>query len=120
MALAAALDAPTSPDGGDGGDCHWVFRGQADSTWELESTLIRTFKDSWQDWEKGPLSNRARVFKGMEGQLAWDFASKAKLHGFEVSVEKPAELLSAMRHFGVPTRLLDWTYSPYVALYFAF
>jgi hypothetical protein len=99
--------------------CRWIFRGHADAKWELESTLTRTFKKSWKDWRKGPLWNKAMVLKRMEGQLAFDFSSKANLHGIEASSDKPVALLSAMRHFGVPTRILDWTYSPYVALYFA-
>jgi hypothetical protein len=59
------------------------------------------------------------VLKRIEGQLAYDFASKARLYGLDVSVERPVALLAAMQHFKTPTRLLDWTYSAYVALYFA-
>jgi len=51
-----------------------------------------------------------------------EFQAKAPLHVASRDLPQINERLAwlaLMQHYGVPTRLLDFTYSPYVALYFA-
>ncbi len=89
---------------------HFIFRGQADKDWRLESSLERTLADNWtqenvEKHEKRSISN---------------FKSKFHLYDSENTIpDSGFAWLSIMQHYGVPTRLLDFTESPYVALYFA-
>lgn len=85
----------------------WVFRGQASANWELVSTLDRHTPTSYP-----------KHFA--EFNLTADFRRRA--HTFLQPQEIPqkhGEWLALMQHYGAPTRLLDFTKSPFVAAYFA-
>jgi hypothetical protein len=93
----------------------FVFRGQADVNWRLTPALIRLLPDV--------VSSTLAV--AVEGRALREFQAQAHLH-YDVSTlpsyASGPDLLdwwALMQHHGAPTRLLDWTHSPYVAAYFA-
>jgi len=88
---------------------HYIYRGHSDSEWKLESTLERVLGQKWS-------AENARKFEDYSYN-----AFKSKYHIYNSSEHAPISKLSwlsVMQHYGVPTRLLDFTESPYVALYF--
>ena len=89
----------------------WLYRGQRDASWKLETSLER-------------VCNRLGVPENFrpkaEERLLRQF--KRGYHQFTSHIpekESVLEWLSIMQHHGAPTRLLDFTYSIYVAAYFA-
>lgn len=89
----------------------WAFRGHASHRWPLLSTLSRHFglagvhPDAWAIQERRIL----RIFKRQAHLLLPNVP--------EGSDE--FEWLALMQHHGAPTRLLDFSWSPYVAAFFA-
>ncbi|HEY7288423.1 MAG TPA: FRG domain-containing protein [Vicinamibacterales bacterium] len=90
-------------------DRDWLFRGDFDATWTPKTSLERHAPD-------GILRARA------EERLLREFKARAHFYlpaQLIPNRDETAEWLALMQHFGAPTRLLDITRSPYVALYFA-
>lgn len=89
---------------------NFFYRGQADASWRLQSSLERVIGEDWT-------AEKAQKF---EDFTLKQFRSKFHLYDREnIKPDSKLAWLSIMQHYGVPTRLLDFTESPYVALYFA-
>ena len=79
----------------------YIYRGLSKFDYQLKTSLIR-LKGTYEELEFHLLRN----FK--------KYSSRP-----DISNKSDWEWLALAQHHGLPTRLLDWTYSPYVALHFA-
>lgn len=103
-----------------------LYRGQSDASWQLLTTLERYSPSKWT------VSRYAHLALGFAPQIEsytdrhWDLPSRTDLNNLLadtshwLSFQVPCyEYWIYLRHYGFPSPLLDWTTSPYVAVYFA-
>lgn len=80
----------------------WLYRGQPDASWSLLPSVHRGYTPQQERY----LTNEFRV------------RARSRHLSCPADSDYPS-WLALMQHYGLPTRLLDWTYSPLVAAYFA-
>lgn len=103
-----------APGGWPGPPSRWWFRGQASSAWPLESSLDRQCGGRMSRHEISRLMDELVPVLGERLRLLEDWAL-----GPSVEHTSDEQLLALAQHHGTPTRLLDWSRSPYVAAFFA-
>lgn len=96
---------------------HWdsfIFRGQENDEWELETSLRREYNRLL------PIQNDVSFFD-REKMFLREFIRQYSRFGNNRMFDDTEyyEWFALMQHYGVPTRFLDFSYSFYIALYFA-
>jgi FRG domain len=114
----------------------WLYRGLADDTYKLIPSAFRRAKPSHREqilYEKELLFEFFSLCDSTGLQLPEDSQELRTVIKWEVQKSRtgqddspnswpPRELWSLLglaQHYGVPTRLLDWSRQPYQAAYFA-
>jgi len=106
----------------------WIYRGQSSSSWNLQTSLYREILNFHQI-----IDNNGCLT--IEQKMINEYLSSSHLYSpfhLKVPIDKnfpkgntpdyieyKLEVLSIMQHYGALTRLLDWTYSPFIATFFA-
>ena len=90
---------------------HFIFRGHGDTEYKLRPKIFR-----WRNIEPGQACTE---YSQLEYNILKDFMSEACRFIKDVQVGDISDWLEIAQHFGVPTRLLDFTENPLVALFFA-
>ena len=86
----------------------WLFRGHGSADWQLRSTLERCTPPGGN-----PVAAEIDIFREFQ-RSAHNYVDGTK------TPNTPGDWMALMHHVGAPTRLVEFTASPFVAAYFAF
>ena len=117
----------------------WAFRGHELSVWKLQTTLERELEFRRKNKQSAEYADESETSPGIRMMNSFDFGAYSATSQITPTAERYAiqtfrslskkyglaeqsdiEVLATMQHYGSMTRLLDFSTSMFVALFFAF
>lgn len=96
----------------------FIFRGQQNSSYTLLPGIYREFAEPQKSRLIAGGSIEGKVYRSSENEILTHFKKEACSVINSVPLNDDFTWLQYAQHYGVPTRLLDFTGNPLIALYF--
>lgn len=98
----------------------FIYRGVSDNSFSLIPSIFRQVEDQIEDDDfQQPIKNDNYLAHSTEKTILQDFITQASGYIKDVLKDDYLHWAEYAQHFGAPTRLLDWTSNPLVAMFFA-
>ena len=97
----------------------YAYRGQKNSSWPLRSGAARRLRERYRFDDESKIPSFSNIYVEYHQNVLID---PARTRGFGLDNGRTLsdlEILAKLQHFGAATGLLDFTYSPLIALWFA-
>ena len=118
LEIIRKLDKAYAKDGGLNNpvSSKFLYRGMAHVSWPLLPGIFREIGEQYEGWDE---SARKYLTFSTEQRILQHFRQEAAAYVNQHRDESDIWWVELAQHYGVPTRFLDWSENPLVALYFA-
>ncbi|WP_195199848.1 FRG domain-containing protein [Faecalispora jeddahensis] len=98
----------------------FIYRGVSDNGFSLIPSIFRQVEEQIEDDDfQEPIKNYKYLAHSKEKTILRDFITQASGYIKDIPIDDYLHWAEYAQHFGAPTRLLDWTSNPLVAMFFA-